>query len=1202
VHVGVLGPFEVVIDDAPLELGSPQQRAVLAVLALRPNEVVATDTLVDALWPDDPPRSAVQVVRTYVSRLRQVLAAATGGAAQVSSRSPGYRFDIDPAQVDARRFEELVRRGHAELDAGRAYAAATTFRRGLELWRGQVLSDLAWLRPAQAAAGRLDQLRLAALEGRIDADLFLGRHAELAPELEALTSEHPLRERLWAQLMVARYRTGQQTAALAAYQRVRAVMVDEFGIEPGPELRDLERQVLCHAAELRLPERVPIAPPLPAMLAHPVHDRPLVGRERDRAMLAAAFEEAHEGHFGAVFVSGPPGIGKTALAAQFARGAWAAGSTVLLGRADEGSPTPFHALREAVVHWARHRDAAGDPAGLSEHDLTMLARLAPELASSGDVAASGDLGESGPWSDHERLLLFDSLARWVEAAAGPAPLVLLLDDLQWADQASLQAVRHLLRHPPAASALLVVTHRDVDLPADHPLLDLLGTARSDGHVRRIVLTGLGDGDVAALVAAAAAVASDGAADARDGGPSVVDPGFAAELARVTGGNPLFLHETVRYLIEKGAITARTDGLTSDLALTELGVPEGIKEVIEQRLRRLPDATVATLRHASVVGEQFDLTLLESVTGQRIPDLLTAVEPALDARLVGRDPDGRGLAFTHSLVRDALLDRVSLSQRARVHWRTGVALVAREAIGLEPPLAEIAHHLTAGVDAGDPVLAIDANVRAGHQAMAVLAFEDGAARFETAVDLCDRAERAGLDLAFDAALGLGQAGGAINDRDRQRKGFLRAAAVARLQGRPDRLAHAAIGFVDYLNAANEVPRPGDNRRSDQEAAQELLDDALAHIGDAPTTDRCLLLTHQATRAMTLGRTADARAFADAAVATARELDDPAAVPFALVARLWSSLGAPCDASLRDAPRRALAFSAPPRHRVSLRVFVVPMLPIVALQLGDRPELDTVRARVAADPDTHGSAHLAAYARMWEGAVALSEGRLDDAERLAFALPGASAWGVWHGIAGMQAISAVIERGDPSVVSLLAAYLADAPGSVVARAMLASVQAGSDPVAAAEQIAVIRRERDWDELGWASPIVLRHIAEAAAQLDDAGLAFELLPVLAPFGGQMLVSFNGSTIEAAADRSIGQVLSVLGRHDDAIDRLAAAQALEAGFGADALVARTTYWSARAHLVRNAAGDHEVARRLLREVAASAEHLGMHRLRRDAEALDGA
>ena len=1176
-HVRLLGPFEVTVDGARLPLGSPQQRAVLAVLALRPGEVVATDALVEALWPRGAPASAVPVVRTYVSRLRRVLAAA-GAEARLVARPPGYVLAVDPERVDARRFEQLAARGRAELAAGRADDAAATFRRALELWRGDVLADVAWLEPAQAAAGPLRELRSTALEGRIDADLALGRHAEVVPELRSLTGEHPFRERLWGQLMVALYRAGRQTEALAAYRQVRTAMVEQFGIEPGPELQDLERRVLRHSTDLHVPQGEPAAPPLPAMLAHPAHDRPFVGRAREWAVLTTTLDDARSGHLGAVFVSGPPGIGKTALVARFARDASAAGATVLLGRADEASPAPYQALREAVAHWWRHRPP-GDRDGLGDEDRLVLARVVPELAGAVGVAERDG-------GDDERLVLFEAIGRWVEAvASGPAaPLVLVLDDLQWADPATLLAVRHLLRHPPSAGVLLLATHRDLDPGADHPLRDLLAAAHRDDHVRRVALSGLDATDVAAL------------ADVGAG----VDEAFAADLAGATGGNPLFVHETVRFLTEQGAIDPGSGRWAGAVPLSEYGVPDGVKEVIEQRLRRLPDATVATLRQASVLGERFDLSLLGAVTEQVVADVVAVVEPAIDAQLLRREAGTDGAAFAHALVRHALLDGAPSIQRAHAHWRAGLVLMHRGAIGRERPLGEIAHHLTAGVDAGDPRLAVEANVRAGHDAQAALAFEDAAARFEAALDLLDRTDRADPVSAYDAAFGLGQAGGALSDRARQRRGFLQAAAVARAHGWADRLAHAAVGVVDYVSSASEVPRPGSSQGRDQALAQELMDDALAGVGSEPTADRLLLLTHQATRAMTLGRTAEARAFADAALATAQGLDDPAAVPFALVARLWCMLGRPCDASLRDAPRRALAFSAPPQSRVSLRVFVTPMLPIVALHLGERAELDAVRARVAADPATKRSAHLTACTLTWDGAVALCEGRLGEIEPLTSVVRATSEGDLWNGIADLQLIAAAVEHGHPAVPALLAAYLAQAPDSVVARAILASVHAADgDTDAAAEQVAAVRARRDLGDLDWSAPLVLRHFAESAARLDDARLAADLLPVLAPYGGQMLVPFHGATVKGAADRAIGQVLSVLGRHDEAVTRLRSAHTLEVTFGAPALAARTAYWLARALLARDAPGDRDAARRRLDEVAGSSERLGMHRLRQDVEFL---
>jgi len=239
VEFRILGPLEVREGDRELSLGGPRQRALLAILLTRANEVVATDRLIDELWSGEPPQTAANVLQGYVSHLRKAL-----GPDVLLTRAPGYAVRVGPDQLDLHRFERLVDQARQALAAGRADEAAATLRQALFLWHGPALADFAYEPFAQAEIARLEELRLAALERRIEADLALGRHAELVGELEALVGKHPLRERLRAQLMLALYRSERQAEALDAYQAARRALVDELGIEPSQSLQQLERSIL----------------------------------------------------------------------------------------------------------------------------------------------------------------------------------------------------------------------------------------------------------------------------------------------------------------------------------------------------------------------------------------------------------------------------------------------------------------------------------------------------------------------------------------------------------------------------------------------------------------------------------------------------------------------------------------------------------------------------------------------------------------------------------------------------------------------------------------------------------------------------------------------------------------------------------------------------------------------------------------------
>jgi DNA-binding SARP family transcriptional activator/DNA-binding beta-propeller fold protein YncE len=245
----ILGPLEVT-DGEPLTLGGAQQRALLALFVTHAGESLATERLVDELWGERQPPTAVKTVQVYVSQLRKLL-----GPDRVERNGRGYRLVAAADEVDARRFEERATEGRAALDAGELEGAAAALADADALWRGRALGeiDLPW---AVVEAARLEELRVAAQEDRLDAELALGRHAALTAELEALCRAHPLRERLVGQRMLALYRCGRQAEALDAYRQARAQLVGELGIEPGAELRELERRMLVQDPELAAPRRV----------------------------------------------------------------------------------------------------------------------------------------------------------------------------------------------------------------------------------------------------------------------------------------------------------------------------------------------------------------------------------------------------------------------------------------------------------------------------------------------------------------------------------------------------------------------------------------------------------------------------------------------------------------------------------------------------------------------------------------------------------------------------------------------------------------------------------------------------------------------------------------------------------------------------------------------------------------------------------
>lgn len=278
----ILGPLRVRRDDRWLAVGPAKQRTLLAVLLLKANQAVSTDRLMAELWDDRPPATAAKVVQVYVSKLRRLLG--DGQARRLQTCAPGYRLAVGRGELDAGEFDRLAAEGRAALAAGEVTIAAARLASALRLWHGPVLADVPPTPTGAVAAARLGEQRLMALEAQAEAELACGGHAELLPALEALVMEHPLRERLRGKLMVALYRSGRQAEALAAYHELRATLVEELGVEPGPEMQRLERQILT--MDPALSPEPPSQPPQPG----PARDGPPPARDVPSGHAAPTFD------------------------------------------------------------------------------------------------------------------------------------------------------------------------------------------------------------------------------------------------------------------------------------------------------------------------------------------------------------------------------------------------------------------------------------------------------------------------------------------------------------------------------------------------------------------------------------------------------------------------------------------------------------------------------------------------------------------------------------------------------------------------------------------------------------------------------------------------------------------------------------------------------------------------------------------------
>jgi DNA-binding SARP family transcriptional activator/WD40 repeat protein len=381
---GLLGSLEVRDGSRTVALPQGRQRLLLAVLLLHPNQTLSRERLIDALWSEAPPATAARSLHNLVFGLRKAL---RNGALVTDGR--GYRLRVADGQLDVQRFDALIKQGQDALVEGDAGRAAALLDQGLALWRGAPLADLADAPFAEREIARLEESRVTAVEQRIEARLALGRHAEVVSELEALVREHPYRERLWAQLMLALYRCDRQADALQAYQHARRTLVDELGLEPGERLRELERAVLAHDHALSLPAAVPaeLPPELDTRML-------LVGRDADLDRLRGQWHCARDGAGRLVLVAGAQGIGKTRLAAELAREVQRDGGTVryvscagppdAMGAAlaqARGARRPTLLVVEDLDHAAREMRVALGELGLAALPVLVLATAAdPALA------------------------------------------------------------------------------------------------------------------------------------------------------------------------------------------------------------------------------------------------------------------------------------------------------------------------------------------------------------------------------------------------------------------------------------------------------------------------------------------------------------------------------------------------------------------------------------------------------------------------------------------------------------------------------------------------------------------------------------------------------------------------------------------------------------------------------------------------------
>lgn len=1176
----VLGSLEVEGDGSRLDLGTPKQRALLAFLLVHLGEVVSVDRLVEALWGDDPPARAEVSVRSYVSNLRRILDPDRPPGVESSvlvTRPPGYVLCADRSQVDATRFEDLAAHGHDLLDSGAAQDAAAVLADALALWRGPAYAEFVYDELGAAEATRLEELRLVAFEDRMVAELACGRHGRAVAELEGALARHPLRERTRALLATALYRAGRQADALRVIQDGRAVLAEELGVDPGPELAQLERDILDHAPALLGPPGPSVEAPGPSgpemavsPQAVPAPLLPLLGREAEMSRLDQALREAVEGSGRAVAVTGEPGIGKTRLVEELAGRAAALGAAVAWGRCDEGEAVPaFWPLRQLV----RRLDVDGD-SDLRRCLDDFRPDLGPLLAPVGSV----------PAPDPSRHVLAFGLAGFLTGASRSRPLVLVIDDLQWADTASLRLLQQLAGELPRSRVLLVLACRDVE-SAPPALEELFAELARRSETVRVELRGL---DVDAVVDYVAAVA---------GRDAVGDLGALRRVAVAvqvrTGGNPLYVRELVRLLASEGPL----DGRAADEA--ERVVPPSVRDVIRQRVARLPESTQTVLETAAIVGRDVGVDVLQRTCDLEPDVLLDAVDALVTTGFLVDDPERIGrFRFAHALVAETISGRLPPLRRARLHALVAGALEDLSAGDPDRRLSELAWHYGRAVAGGLVHLgptAFDHAVRAAERADEQLAYEDAAAAWDLARSMLDHARPGDRRARYDVLRKLGRARQLAGDNPGAQAVLHEAIDVAEALGDSVAMAEAAVSLSP----------PGVWRSTDYGDVDRRTIDVLERVLEQldPADSRL--------RALVLGALAAELSYADvpdrcdelsrAAVEMARRLDDTELRALVLNAR-YLAIWRPATFEERMAVAEELVSlpdvgSVPGQFELLGRFLRLNS----CLEAGDL---------TAANAELDRCEHLAERLRartatiqlLWARAVLqLLAGDLDVAEQVAaHAYRLHSRVRVYGFEVGRVTHATVrdLHRGATERVSedLRALLSAPDPMAALYTEMLARCLLDQGREDEARRLVAASGDAPLgDDWAWFVAVCFR--AEVRAELGDRDSAARVLEELAPYSGRLAVPGIGFPVMGAVDRYLGLLELALGRLDDAERHLRAALTLNERIRARGWVARTWFDLGRLLVARAGPGDLAAGGAALDAAEAIAVDVGMDGLRRRIE-----
>jgi DNA-binding SARP family transcriptional activator len=1107
-RIQLCGRLSVEIDGLQLADGlrGKQVPLLLAYLLLNRTRHVGREELIGALWPEQAPVSQDAALRTLLSRLRSALGTdALQGRDELILNLPlPVWIDLEAAGIEIERAQQALAHGDIRSAWALGQVPLNIASRGL-LPGSQTL----WLEPRRR---ELEDIRLQALEVIGRAALMMGGTQLASAERAARTliDTEPYRESGHVLLMETLEAGGNIAEALRAFDALRTRLRDELGTNPSPETMAVyERLLRPDQRRLAIEQEtgqgtVPIE--LPAELVVRAA-APLVGRRRELECLEDLWERATERRGVArdtsgriVLLAGDAGVGKTRLVAETARLAYEAGAFVLAGRSPEEALVPYQPLVEALRHYVLSAPFTDLRATAREYGAE-LARLIPELRRRAPDLPMPVAAEP----ETERYRLFEAVVGIFHEMSNTAPVLLVLDDLQWADRPTLLLLRHLARAPQPSRVLILGAYRATETRHDG-FAEALAELRRERLVTELEVGGLSEGETAELVRVLTGVT-----------PS---RSFSRALYAETEGNPFFVEEIVRHLAEAGV---RID-LASSHELQRVGLPEGVKDVIARRLSRLDAQAIEWLRVAAVVGRDVDTQLLEQVATLDEDEFLNSLDEALAAGLVVESPNRPGrYSFSHALIRETLYDGMSAPRRGRIHRRVGEALETRAS---DRDLTALALHFTRAAGQQDAEKAIEYARRAGEQATVMLAHEEAAEHYARALEVQAQFEPDALALRCELLLLLGAARVRAGERQLAWETFRETAALAIRIGDPDSLARAAIGA-----SSRYVQPPG---IVDEELIG-MLEQALTMVGSDATLIRVRLLSRLCGALYYSQRRAEMRTFAAEATNIADQLGTPEAQALAAASRRRAFWGpAYLDQRLSDSTE--LLTAAREAGDLELQLQGHAWLVLDLLEQGFTGAVDAqIEAFSALAQQLRQPLYLW-NAAVWRAMRALLEGRLEDADRLATeALATGShdetvtAPQYYAG----QLLAIRREQGRIGELEQAARAMVDSnPARPTWRAALASLLVETDradeAIGQLDTIAA-RGFQDIPQDGdWLTAMTL--LSDCCSDLADRDRAGQLYELLIPFSEVNIVVGLGAICFGSAGRFLGRLAAAMGRDEEA------------------------------------------------------------------------